>query len=280
MARKKKVLPKVRDYLEESDKVVKKYFEMHPGNTNLHILGKKDKKHDFLECELEKYNLQILEEQKSLSQYHFVDPRKDVLGMYIARKQRAFVPEENVSELFRVHYGSMFFDYFSVGKEIIKLENRLLDEERRYFKDNPKITLQDVKDFRYGKVKKINLSQKELLEFMRDHPEESYKLASIGNATSINLENLRFYYASKYGLFTVFMEKLLSDKIDPDNEFGLKAKFEERYSMKSEPIRTILNHVEDQGFTNTIIAFKRDLNNVRPLEVLDREGKIHQPRIA
>lgn len=246
--------PKAEEYLDRSNEICLRLFDRLPSkHTSLHLLGnRKGEENKFLKCRLEKLNFQLLKEEQAKSNYsNFINPKKNVLGIYLARKQRALVPKESASELLRIYHGGIFFDYTAIGNKIIELEEAFLEEELEEFKNKERVTLEDIRKFRYGRANKFTLS--EITKFTN---EEINSLTSQGSKKFIELDNLRHLYADKYGLFSIFMEKTLSD------ELGLESEFDKRYKKSTSPqIKKIIQHTRKHGAKVTFDSFIENLNN-------------------
>jgi len=140
----------------------------------------------------------------------------------LPRNQTAVIQRENSLSLFHEYFGhGLFCEQSLVGQELVKLEQRLLDEEKQYF-NGRKFNLEDIKRFR------------------------------IKNKTFQKLDSFNKQNLAQYELFAIWTEFLLSKR------FGLEKIFENKYneffSKNGEAINHIINFNKQYGDLATFYA--------------------------
>src|SRR3989338_2857974 len=127
------------------------------------------------------------------------------LGMYLPRNQTAIVQKGNHLSLFHEYFGhGLFCEQTLLGRRLVDLERKLLEEEKREFQER-QFTLEDVQKFRQQ------------------------------NQTFQELDEFRKQNLVQYELFAVWTEYLLS------GEFGLNGEFERKYDSLPREEREVID---------------------------------------
>ena len=160
------------------------------------ILESNDFYRDLLGYKPEKTSLKQIPNSEWLNFTQARGLNSDSSGVFMPRNQTAIIRGQNPLNLFHEYFGhGLYCEQSLQGRELINLEMRLMEEEKRYF-DNRKFTLKEIKNFR-----EENKIFQELDRFRR--------------------QNLGTYEG-----FAVFTEFLLS------GEFGLRDMFERKYESQ------------------------------------------------
>ena len=142
---------------------------------------------------------------KNFAEARELNPKSS--GIYLPRNQTAIIQEGNLLSLFHEYFGhGLYCEQSILGRKLVNLERRLLEEERQEFQGK-KFNLEDVKKFR-----KENKSFLELREFME--------------------KNLGIYEG-----FAVWTEYFLS------KELGLRELFERKYESLSKGNKDVIEKI-------------------------------------
>lgn len=171
--------------------------------------------YDLLGYKPEKTSLQQVPEFRwfEFMQQNGLNP--DYNGIYLPRNQTAIIKGENILSFFHEYFGhGLYCEQSLTGRKIVRLEKKLLEEERQEFQGR-RFTLEDIQKFR-GQ-----------------------------NPTFQRLDKFRIQNLEQYELFAVWTEYLLSRK------FELRNKFEKKYDLlsgeKRNDVDSVINFSETYG---------------------------------
>lgn len=168
-------------------------------------------------------NLLSRDKWEKFVQKYNLNPKSE--GVFIPRISTSFINKESSIypiNLFHEYYGhGLFFEYTKEGKFIESMEKRLVNDEKRYFRD-----------------KKISI--KSLENYRESNPH--FKMLNNFRGNSI-----------KYELFAIWTEYFLSKK------FCLESLFEQRYGgfndFVKDSLNEIINFQDNYGTLGTFYTF-------------------------
>lgn len=141
-------------------------------------------------------------------------------GIYFPRNQTAIVPKDNKLSLFHEYFGhGLFCEQSLIGRNLIDLEKKLMDEERQKF-ENKKFTLEDLKKFRHQ-----NDTFRQLQEFKNKNL-ELYEGFAIFSEFILSREfNLMSFFEDKYDSLSVSDKEKIESIVYFDKKYGDLATF-------------------------------------------------------
>src|SRR3989344_4169015 len=170
---------------------------------------------NLLGYKLEQTSLQQIPENKwnEFAQVRRLNPNSS--GIYLPRSQTAVIQEENPLSLFHEYFGhGLYCEQSLQGRKLVKLERKLLEEEKQEFQKR-KFTLEDLQKFRRQ------------------------------NQTFQELDKFRKQNLAQYELFAIWTEYLLS------GEYNLRNKFDGKYDSFSreekEAVDSVVNFSQKYG---------------------------------